>query len=176
MTTATALAETIQGLVAHVKANPADANATYKAKVIWDHGVQCSGFVRKFSPIVVDEPPMLGGNDAGPNPVELLLVSLGACQELVYGIYASMMGIELDSITVYVKGHLDVRGFMGEPGIPPGYQKITYDTRIESQADAEAIATLVRTVEACCPTMDTLKRPIEVEGKAFLNGTPIATA
>jgi len=28
--------------------------------------------------LVVDEPPEEGGNDAGPTPVELLLVALGA--------------------------------------------------------------------------------------------------
>ncbi|UZG60278.1 OsmC family protein [Rhodococcus opacus] len=171
--TANALAMTIQGAVDHVKQNPSAAQATYKAKVLLDKGVQCSAFVRKFPAIILDEPPNLGGNDAGPNPVEVLLVSLGACQEMVYAIYASMMGIELDSVTVYLKGHLDVRGFMGEEGVPPGYQEITFETRIESQADAKSIEALIRTVEACCPTMDTIRRPVEVRGKAFLNGEPV---
>lgn len=173
--TVNALATTIQGAIDHVKRNPSAAIATYKAKVVLDKGVQSSAFVRKFPAIVVDEPATLGGNDAGPNPLEYLLVSLGACQEIVYSIYAAMMGIELDSVTVYVKGTLDVRGFMGEEGIPPGYQKITFETRIESQSDSKAIEKLIQTVEACCPTMDTIRRPVEIQGKAFLNNELIAT-
>lgn len=173
--TANALAATIQASIDQVKQNPAAATATYKAKVLLDKGVQCSAFVRKFPAIIVDEPAYLGGNDAGPNPVEYLLVSLGACQEIVYSIYAAMMGIELDAVTVYVKGTLDVRGFMGEDGIPPGYQKITFETRIESQSDPKDIEKLVHTVEACCPTMDTIRRPVEIQGKAFLNNELIAT-
>ncbi|MFD7012722.1 OsmC family protein [Rhodococcus jostii] len=175
MTANAALATTIQAAVDHVKQNPSAAMATFKAKVLQDKGVQCSAFVRKHPAIIVDEPASLGGNDAGPSPVEFLLVSLGACQEILYQITASMMGIELDSVTVYLKGNLDVRGFMGEEGIPPGYQQITFETRIESQADAKAIEALVHTVEANCPTMDTIRRPVDVHGKAFLNGEPIVT-
>lgn len=174
--TASTLATKFRALADHVQGNPAAARATFKAKVRLDQGTQCSAFVRRFPALVIDEPPYLGGNDAGPNPVEVLLVSLGACQEIAYSIFANMMGIELDSVTVALKGHLDTRGLMGEEGVSPGYQKIEFETRIESRADPEAIAELVRTVESRCPTLDTIKRPVEVQGNVILNGEPIATA
>ena len=175
--TTTTITDAIQKTIAQIEQNPAAAKATYRARVELDHGTQCSGYVRKFPALVVDEPPYLGGNDAGMNPVELLLVSLGACQEIVYSLYAHMMGIELDSLKVSIKGELDVRGVFGDDkSIPPGYQKVTFETRIESQADAESIAALVRTAEASCPTLDTFRRPVDVQGQVFLNGEPIASA
>lgn len=175
MTTST-MADTVQKAVAYIQANPSAAAATFKAKVRHDHGTQCSGFVRKFPALLVDEPADLGGNDAGMNPVELLLVSLGACQEIVYALYASMMGIQLDSIEVKLKGDLDVRGVFGlDESVPPGYQKITCETRIESSSDPEAIDALVRIVESRCPTLDTIRRPVEVLGRVLLNGDLIAT-
>lgn len=174
MTTST-LGETISKTVAFIQANPAAARVTYRAKVRHDHGTQCSGFVRRFPALLVDEPADLGGNDAGMNPVELLLVSLGACQEIAYALFASMMGIQLDSVEVKLKGELDVRGVFGlDETVPPGYQKITYETHIESPSDPEAIEALIRTVEARCPTLDTITRPVEVLGRVLLNGETIA--
>ena len=63
------------------------------AQVRLDGGTQCSAFVRKFPALLVDEPPDMGGNDAGMNPVELLLTSLGACQGIVYSLYERLRSI-----------------------------------------------------------------------------------
>jgi uncharacterized OsmC-like protein len=124
----------------------------------------------------VDEPPELGGHDAGMNPVELLLVSLGTCQEIVYSLAANLMGIELDSVSVDVKGDLDVRGFLGiDNSVPPGYQQITFQANLETSADPKALQELIRFVEAHCPTLDTLKRPVQVTGNVAVNGKPFAT-
>ena len=170
--TVSTLGNKIQEKVSYIQKNSAaPARAIFKAQVQLDGGTQCSAFVRKFPALLVDEPPDMGGNDAGMNPVELLLTSLGACQGIVYSLYAHMMGIELDSVIVELKGQLDVRGVFGvDLSVPPGYQTITFETRITSQEDAATIEELVRMVEARCPTLDTLKRPVDVTGKVFLNG------
>jgi uncharacterized OsmC-like protein len=170
------IGEKIHETVALIRKNPSAARAMFKAQTRLGEGTQVSAFVRKFPALIIDEPANLGGNDSGMNPVELLLVSLGACQEIVYALYASMIGIKLDSVCVDLKGYLDARGFTGmNESVPAGYQKITYETRIESRADAESIRALIRTVEARCPTLDTLKRPVEVQGRVLLNGEPFAT-
>jgi putative redox protein len=54
--------------------------------------------------------------------------------------------------------------------VPPGYQKITYETTIVSPADAATIQKLIETAEAHCPLLDILKRPQDVSGTITLNG------
>ena len=169
-----ALVAAMKEKIALLEKNPQFAKAIFKASTTLKGGTQVEATVRHHPAFLIDEPPELGGTDTGPNPVELLLVSLGSCQEIVYSLYALMMGIELDSVVVEVKGHLDVRGLFGVgEAVPPGFQKITYETRIASTASAEQIQRLVKTVESSCPSLDTLKRPIDVSGSVVLNGQPL---
>lgn len=168
----TALSKTVQG----IQDNPAMSRVVFEAQTALVEDVRCTGKVRDFAPIVVDEPPELGGQDKGANPVELLLVSLGACQEIMYSAMAAMMGIKLDEVKVNLKGTLDLKGLFGmDPSIPPGYQKITYETTLKSPASEEELRKLVEAVESHCPVLDTLVRPVEVTGKVSLNGIAMAT-
>ena len=103
--------------------------------------------------------------------MELLLVALGTCQEIIFSAYAAVMGIPLDAVSVNVKGLLDIRGMLAmDESIVSGYQHVAYETMIESSADCEAIRKLVGVVENHCPILDTLRRPVEVVGSVFLNG------
>lgn len=165
-----ALGKTIE----NIKKNPMFATVAFKADTEWKEDVLCSAKVRNFAPLLVDEPPELGGQDAGMNPVELLLVALGTCQEIVYSAYAAFLGIPLEGVTVKLRGTLDLRGlFAMDPSVPAGYKNIRFETQIRSAASAEQIRTLIETVESHCPVMDTLTRAVEVSGKAFLNGREI---
>lgn len=167
----TALSRTVQG----IQANPAMSRVVFEAQTALVEDVRCTGNVRNFAPIVVDEPPELGGQDKGANPVELLLVSLGACQEIMYSAMAAMMDIQLDEVKVSLKGTLDLKGLFGmDPAIPPGYQKITYETILKSPASEEELRKLVEAVESHCPVLDTLVRPVEVTGKVTINSVAVA--
>ncbi|CAG0942280.1 MAG: hypothetical protein EFKGCFLK_02793 [Rhodocyclaceae bacterium] len=166
-----ALSRTVKG----IQDNPAMSRVVFEAQTALVEDVRCTGKVRDFAPIVVDEPPELGGQDKGANPVELLLVSLGACQEIMYSAMAAMMGIRLDEVKVNLKGTLDLKGLFGmDPNIPPGYQKISYETVLKSPASEEELRKLVEAVESHCPVLDTLVRPIEVTGKVTLNNVAMA--
>lgn len=162
-----ALSKTVQG----IQDNPVMSRVVFEAQTALVEGVRCTGTVRNFAPIIVDEPPELGGQDKGANPVELLLVALGSCQEIMYAAMAAMMGIKLDEVKVNLKGSLDLKGLFGmDPAIPPGYQKITYETVLTSSAPEEDLHKLIEAVETHCPVLDTLVRPIEVSGKVTING------
>lgn len=166
-----ALKEALSKTVKGIQDNPVMSRVVFEAQTALVEGVRCSGKVRNFAPIVVDEPPELGGQDKGVNPVELLLVSLGACQEIMYAAMAAMMGIKLDEVKVDLKGSLDLKGLFGmDASIPPGYQKITYETTLTSSAPEEELRKLIEAVESHCPVLDTLVRPIEVSGKVTING------
>lgn len=64
---------------ASFKKNPAQAQATFKSVSELKDGLVSSGQLRTFQ-IKADEPESFGGTDSAPNPVEVLLFSLGACQ------------------------------------------------------------------------------------------------
>lgn len=166
-----ALKEALSKTVKGIQDNPIMSRVVFEAETALVEGVRCTGKVRNFAPVIVDEPPELGGQDKGLNPVELLLVSLGACQEIMYAAMAAMMGIKLDEVKVNLKGALDLKGLFGmDPSIPPGYQKISFETTLKSPASEEELRMLVEAVESHCPVLDTLVRPIDVSGKVTING------
>jgi putative redox protein len=50
--------------------------------------------------LVADEPARAGGDDAGPDPYDYLLASLGVCTSMTIGFYARRHQLPLENITV----------------------------------------------------------------------------
>lgn len=162
---------TLLASINNIKQNPAGAKVIFRANTRLCDDMHCTGQVRGFPELNIDEPPDLGGTDKGPNPVELVLVALGTCQEIVYRAYASVMGIELESVECELKGYLDLRGLFGlDENIPAGYQKIACETKIKSSASRKDLAKLAQIVERHCPVLNTLQMPVTVTGNVVLNG------
>ena len=164
----------IQKMAENAQNNPKQAVLTYRAKTRWEGDVRCTSRVRKFDPMVVDEPPPFGGGDEAQSPVDLLLTALGTCQLIMYSALASVMDIELEEASVDLTGHLDLQGLLGmgkEKGIPPGLLDVRFKANIVSPDSQERLQALVDAVEAQCPVLDSLLRNIDVKGSAMLNGT-----
>ncbi len=137
--------------------DPAQAAAVFAASTRQIDGLRSEAAVRDFR-LTVDEPAQLGGKDAGPNPVELVLAALGTCQEITYRLYADTLGIPLNSVAVEVEGLLDLRGFFGvDDAVRPGYRDIRAKVTIDSPASADDIQRLRATVDRHCPVLDILR-------------------
>ncbi len=151
--------------IAQITANPKNSKAVFKAETKLEQGVKCSAIIRNFS-LDIDEPKTLGGLDTAPNPVELVLVALGTCQEIVYSAFASIHNIPLEEVKVDVEGSLDLKGiFALDQNTRAGFNDIKYKTTIRSSANKEQLEKLIAAVESHCPVLDTLKRPISVKGE-----------
>jgi putative redox protein len=156
--------EAVSNLAAAIRANPRLATGTTTVRVHWQGGTQAIGRVRQFEPIVIDEPPAFGGTDRGPNPAELLLVALGACQELTLAVLAEQLGLQIESIEVEVQGELDLRGFLGiDRAVRPGFQRIEMTVHITSPEPEERLRDLLDLADQLCPVSDMLRQPVPTE-------------
>uniref|UniRef100_A0A831X867 OsmC family peroxiredoxin n=2 Tax=Thermorudis TaxID=1649508 RepID=A0A831X867_9BACT len=155
--------EAISTLSSAIQANPAMAEGTVQVRARWVDGTRVIGKVREFDPITIDEPPALGGEDQGPTPVELLLLALGSCQEIVYAAYAEQLGIQLDAIEIELTGTLDLRGFLGiDPSVRPGFRRIEARVRLVSPEPESRLRELADLVERFCPVQDMLTNPVPI--------------
>mmetsp|Transcript_44521 Transcript_44521/g.101165 ORF Transcript_44521/g.101165 Transcript_44521/m.101165 type:complete len:201 (-) Transcript_44521:299-901(-) len=137
--------------------DPSKAQLKFSSESELTSGLHSNGKIRSFK-VQADEPPALGGTDAAPNPVELLLYSLGACQEITFKAYATAMGIQLDRVSVELKGHIDVRGFFAvDESVRAGFQKIEGTVTVESPAETVKVEQLKQVVDAHCPVKDMLQ-------------------
>jgi uncharacterized OsmC-like protein len=147
---------------AALRGDPDAAIAVFSAQSRGVAGLHRKARLRDFE-LDVDEPPALGGEDRGPNPVELILAALATCQEITYRLYADSLGIPLDDVSVTLVGRLDLRGlFNAGEDIRPGFQEITGTVSIDSSAGPEALARLKSLVDAHCPVLDLLRHPTPV--------------
>lgn len=114
--------------------------------------------------VKVDEPPALGGQDLGANPVEHALIALASCQAITYRFWAAQLDIALDGIEISAEGDLDVRGFFGfDDGVRPGFTAVRLAITPKGPEPAERYQQLADAVDAHCPVLDLFANPTPVE-------------
>jgi uncharacterized OsmC-like protein len=114
--------------------------------------------------VLADEPVDGGGNDAGPNPYELLLSALGACTAMTVRLYAQRKGWPLDGVEVALKHERIHAEDCADCETREGFlDKITKQlTLLGPQLDDEQRQRLFEIAERC-PVQRTLQREIVIE-------------
>lgn len=171
-----ALRELIVATQTKFKANPQAAQVTFRSESSLQDGLRSQVTLRGHS-LTVDEPEELGGTDSGPNPVELILAALGSCQEITYRAYATALGIPLEKVSVTLDGDIDLRGFFGvDDSVRPGYGAIKGTVALISTASEAELHKLRDAVNAHCPVLDMLTRPVPVSLELELRAPEAAAA
>jgi len=148
-----------------IRDDSGNAFTAFRASSVLKDGLKADINIRDFH-LVADEPESLGGNDEGPNPVEIILGAFASCQQIVIKAYASVLGIKLDKIEVDVTGNLDLRGFFNLAEVRPGYQAIHFTTTVMTdEKDTEKLEQLKYFALHKCPVMDILRNPVPVDGE-----------
>jgi uncharacterized OsmC-like protein len=120
-------------------------------------GMRSEVVIRDFAPIVIDEPPALGGRDAGANPMEYVLASLIGCASVMIRLIAQEIGFSYADARFEVQGELDLRGLMGEPGISPHFSQVTGDILLDTSETQARVQELMDLVESRCPVFNMLR-------------------
>lgn len=157
------LREVLEQRIASLQANPSLCWALFRVDTRLVDRLLCEARTRDLPPVLVDEPAVMGGTNQAFTPVELILAALGACQEIMYMVYAGLMGVELTGVEVKLKGRLNLQGLFGlAEGVSPGLTRVESHVILESHEPEHRLQELVRVVESRCPVLDVFTRPVEV--------------
>jgi len=166
------------GTIDAVKEAPGIAKFKFRAKNKWIkgglnrttikdfYGTQKDLTHKKQFELEADEPPLLLGEDKGPNPVEYALTALAACLTTSMVYHAAAKGIELRAVEARLEGDLDLRGFLGiSEDVPVGYENIRVYFKIDADVSEEQKEELCRMAAKYSPVFHTISNatPVSVQ-------------
>jgi putative redox protein len=115
----------------------------------WDGGMRAVTQVGDFE-IVVDEPETAGGTDTGPQPTDLLLVSVSSCFALALAFVARKRGVDLLGLDVTAIGRYE------------GLKFCEISLSISSDSPRSVVEDLLPEAQRVCYVSNTLQRQPEL--------------
>lgn len=107
--------------------------------------------------LIVDQPKMGGGDDAGPTPLEYFFLSLAGCIATIGRIAAKQKRINLRGMDVKVEGDLNVEGLMGRnPDGRSGFEGITVTVKMDADLTKEEKEAFLVELDRRCPVSDNI--------------------
>jgi len=129
-------------------------NVSVNARLVEGYKIEVNS--RQFVSMV-DQPPMGGGTDAGPTPLEYLFVSLAGCVATIGQIIVKQKRLPVRGIEVLIDGELDTDVLMGKrDDIRAGFSNIRVTTKIDADMTKEEKEQFVRDIDARCPISDNI--------------------
>ena len=107
----------------------------------------------------------VGGLHDAATPGDILCAALAACQDSTIRMVANLLGVELESLEVEVRGEVDLRGtLMVDKSVPVGFQKMHCDVRLKAKEGTkqELLDILSSASQASCVVQQTLRQPPEI--------------
>lgn len=164
------------GTVKAIQELPELARFQFRARNEWVNGghtrTEIKGFyganaedVSRVKPFVLegDEPPVLLGQNHGPNAVEAVLHALASCLAVGFVYNAAVKGITVESLEFDLEGDLDLHGFLGlSDKVRAGYDNIEVRYRVKADAPREKIVELFDYVQKTSPVFDIVRNPVPV--------------
>ncbi|MCH8214204.1 MAG: OsmC family protein [Proteobacteria bacterium] len=145
-------------LKARYKDDPATALITLRAEGRLDgDGLACSVETGKAL-VEAGLHPATGGDGTQACSGDMLLQALVACAGVTLGAVATAIGVDVRAGTVKAEGDLDFRGTLGvSKEAPVGFRDIRLHFDLETDADEEKLATLLKLTERYCVVYQTLR-------------------
>jgi uncharacterized OsmC-like protein len=168
--------EQLVGTINLIKENPDLARFKFRATNEWVNGGHSRTTIQGFygagsedasrsQPFVLegDEPPVLLGENAGPNAVEAILHALASCLSVGFVYNAAAQGIRVENLEFEMEGDLDLHAFLGlSEEVRPGYENIRLTYRVKSDAPRDRLEALCDYVQKTSPVLDIIRNPVPV--------------
>jgi putative redox protein len=131
--------------------------------VVCTESALCTEVKANGHDLVADEPPALGGSDAGPTPYDYLLTALGSCTAITVRMYADRKGWPLETVTVRVEhGRIHAKDCEECETKSGRIDRIELELELEGPLDAEQRDRL-REIADKCPVKRTLGSEMLIE-------------
>jgi uncharacterized OsmC-like protein len=145
------------------RARPETALVTLKAAGTLGDGITCS--VQTGEAMArAGLHPATGGDGLSLCSGDMLLQALAACAGVTLQAVATSMGIAIRAGGVDVEGDIDFRGTLAvDKAASVGFDTIRLTFRLDTDADDEQLATLLRLTERYCVVFQTLAKPASLE-------------
>jgi uncharacterized OsmC-like protein len=166
-------AQVLGTVIETIKNKPEMAKVTFQVQTQWQNGdgfkitstgknFQIGGQTierREAYTLASDYPNEMGGMNKSPTVCEMCMASIGSCISQTIVAYATMIGVQLDSISIKTEGDVDIRGFTGvSEDVRPGAQEFRMDIHLESKtASKEQLEKLYELGNRFSPAIDTMK-------------------
>lgn len=105
--------------------------------------------------IIIDEPPLFGGADEAPSPVEMYLASIAGCINAAGQWIAKEMNMDLQKIDISIEGEVDGSKFLkNDDTFRAGFSEIVTRVRIVSDSEPSVQEAWLQQVRERCPVID----------------------
>jgi uncharacterized OsmC-like protein len=141
---------------------PAAALVTLRAEGSLTDGLTCSVQTGRAL-VAAGLHPASGGDGLSVCSGDMLLQALVACAGVTLSAVATSLGIEVRDGSVNAEGDLDFRGTLAvDREAPVGFAAIRLTFDVDTDADDEQLATLLRLTERYCVVLQTLRSTPEI--------------
>ena len=142
---------------------PDSAVVTLKAEGRIGEGVTCRIETGKAM-VEAGLHPATGGTGMSACSGDMLLQALVACAGVTLAAVATALGINVRDGRIRAEGDLDFRGTLGvSKEVPVGFRAIRLHFDLDSDADQEQLATLLKLTERYCVVYQTLRQPADIK-------------
>ncbi len=129
---------------------------TVKTNASWQGAMRVDVTAREHT-VIIDQPQGMGGKNAGANPLEIFLFSLGGCLGTVASIVANQERIKLNKFDLAVEGDLDTDYLMGKTKEGrAGFTEIRISVDIDADMTDEEKQEFFEKVDSRCPISDNM--------------------
>ena len=158
----------LDGLIAKGRADP-KAIKTLKCRTVAEGRFRHLNMIRSLPAHVIDEPPVLLGDDTAPNPSEASLAALGSC--LAVGIHANAVsqGITINRLEIELEADINITSVWGTGDTSPkpvGFDAVRAKVHLDADAPQDKLDALIAHAAKWSPVANTFTKPVALDVSA----------